>query len=165
MRSDTTSTEFRELLEQCRSSLWGLCLLHCHSNVDDAQDLYQDIAYNLWKNYPDFRNECKPTTWAYRIALNTLGKHYRSLRRRVPVVPLDEKQHNNIPDTDDQELIDTLYQLIENLDSDDRTLIDLYLNDIPQKEIAEALDTTKNAVNHRLRRLKEKLKKMNDHER
>ena len=35
----------------------------------DREDLRQEIAYQLWKAWPNFRGESKASTWVYRIAL------------------------------------------------------------------------------------------------
>gem|GEM_PF-5229263 len=37
----------------------------------DREDLRQDITYQLWKAWPNFRRDRKASTGVYRIALNT----------------------------------------------------------------------------------------------
>ena len=40
-------------------------------NETDQKDLYQEIVYQLWKGFEQFRGDAKVSTWMYRIALNT----------------------------------------------------------------------------------------------
>ena len=47
---------------------------------EDQEDLFQEIIYQLWKAFPDFRNESKVSTWMYRIALNTALAAFRKNR-------------------------------------------------------------------------------------
>ncbi len=37
----------------------------------DQDDLFQDVALQVWRSIPNFRKESAVTTWLYRVALNT----------------------------------------------------------------------------------------------
>ena len=37
----------------------------------DQADLHQEILLQLWRSLPAFRDEAKPSTWIYRVSLNT----------------------------------------------------------------------------------------------
>src|SRR4029077_2081369 len=37
----------------------------------DREDLFQEIASQIWNSIPRFRAESAETTWLYRVALNT----------------------------------------------------------------------------------------------
>jgi DNA-directed RNA polymerase specialized sigma24 family protein len=41
------------------------------TGVVDRQDLLQEIVYQLWRSYPNYRRESSPITWLYRVSLNT----------------------------------------------------------------------------------------------
>jgi len=43
-------------------------------DLEDQEDLFQEIAVQVWRSVPKFRNNCAVTTWMYRIALNTALK-------------------------------------------------------------------------------------------
>lgn len=51
-----------------------------------------------------------------------------------------------------------LYQLIDKLDTDDRTLAYLYIDDLPQVRIAEIMNLSETNVSTRINRIKDKLK-------
>jgi RNA polymerase sigma-70 factor (ECF subfamily) len=38
-------------------------------NAYDQDDLFQEIALQLWRSIPEFRGESKASTWIYRVAL------------------------------------------------------------------------------------------------
>ena len=44
---------------------------------EDREDLFQEIIYQLWKSYPQFKGQAKISTWMYRIALNTAMASFR----------------------------------------------------------------------------------------
>src|SRR6185295_5416220 len=48
----------------------------------DAEDLLQDIALQLWMSLPAFRGEAKESTWIYRVAFNTALVWKRDEKRR-----------------------------------------------------------------------------------
>ena len=37
----------------------------------DQDDLFQEILLQVWLSLPNFREDSKPTTWLYRVVLNT----------------------------------------------------------------------------------------------
>jgi RNA polymerase sigma factor (sigma-70 family) len=49
---------------------------------EDAEDLLQEIALQLWMSVPAFRGEAKESTWIYRVAFNTAMVWKRDEKRR-----------------------------------------------------------------------------------
>src|SRR5689334_20017560 len=49
----------------------------------DQDDLFQEILLQVWLSMPGFREESKPTTWLYRVALNTALAWKRGEKKRV----------------------------------------------------------------------------------
>ena len=53
--------------------------------TEDCQDLAQEILLQVWRSLPQFQGRASPSTWFYRVALNTaLGWHRKEHRRRDP---------------------------------------------------------------------------------
>src|SRR5215212_7003639 len=48
----------------------------------DQDDLFQEILLQVWLSLPNFRKDSKPTTWLYRVALNTALAWRRSEKKR-----------------------------------------------------------------------------------
>ena len=48
----------------------------------DQDDLFQEILLQVWLSLPNFRDDSKPTTWLYRVALNTALAWKRSEKKR-----------------------------------------------------------------------------------
>lgn len=156
--------DFLRLLERCRGSLIRLCLIHTDRKPDNVKDLFQDIVYNLWLSFPKLREKGSAHSWVYGVALNVAMMHHRSHQKHPDFVDLDENLTEALADNDNDELIETLYHLIDRLDKDDKTLLFFYIDHVPQKEIAAIYHTTEMSINHRINRIKKKLKQMYEHE-
>jgi RNA polymerase sigma-70 factor (ECF subfamily) len=61
---------FENILAQNRDRLWRLCRAY-NTNTDDAKDLFQEIALNIWTGLKTYRGDAAINTWVYRIALNS----------------------------------------------------------------------------------------------
>jgi RNA polymerase sigma factor (sigma-70 family) len=133
------------------------------TNQDQHNDLFQEIAIQLWKNYSKFRGEAKFSTWMYRVALNTAISLYRKSTRTVKTQDFSDVSFkiasNDYDDTQDQQLT-ALYNAIRNLNDIDKALIFLYLEDKPYKEIAIALGISEVNARVKMNRAKDKLKKI-----
>lgn len=129
-------------------------------DIDQSiNDLYQEVILNLWKAYPSFRGDSKPSTWIYRIALNTCITFFRRSKRKPTYIDLIA----DIPDTpDNNEEITELYKLINRLGKIERALVLLYLDEKSYKEISEITGLTVTNVSTKIGRIKEKLKKMSN---
>ena len=124
-------------------------------------DLYQEVILNLWKAFPRFRKECKPSTYVYRIALNTCISFLRKEKRTLPTVELTPNIDCIDEDDVTQQMLSQLYQMINRLGQLDKSLILLYLDDNSYEEISDITGLTITNVATRLSRIKDKLRKMN----
>jgi len=126
----------------------------------DREDLFQEIALQLWHSIEAWRGDCEVTTWMYRVALNTAISFYRADRRRttLPLSPL----HLTIEEADDPagaERLAGLQRCIQGLKELDRALILLYFEEKTYQEMAEIMGLSETNVATRLSRIKEKLKR------
>ncbi|MHB1108380.1 MAG: sigma-70 family RNA polymerase sigma factor, partial [Lutibacter sp.] len=74
--------------EQNQNIIHKVCRIYT-SNQDAHNDLFQEIAIQLWKAYPKFRGESKLSTWMYRIGLNTAITLYRKSKRSIVTQDFD----------------------------------------------------------------------------
>jgi len=132
------------------------------TNQDQHNDLFQEIAIQVWKNYSKFRGEAKFSTWMYRVALNTAISLYRKSSRSIKTQDFSDVSFKiksvDYDDTKDQQL-KALYDGIRELSDIEKALIFLYLEDKPYKEIAITLGITEVNARVKMNRAKDKLKK------
>lgn len=126
---------------------------------EDAQDLYQEIVYQLWKSFESFRNEAKITTWMYRIALNTSITYLNKEKKKGRQVPVDDFLLNTSDTTDTikEEQLEILYAHIKKLSPVEKAIVLLYLEGKSYEEIAGITGFTITNVGTRLARIKQKI--------
>jgi RNA polymerase sigma-70 factor (ECF subfamily) len=72
---------FRRWLADHAGLMWKVVRAFT-ATPEDAEDLLQEIALQLWRSLPAFRREAKESTWIYRVAFNTALVWKRDEKRR-----------------------------------------------------------------------------------
>ena len=123
-------------------------------------ECYQDVVYQLWKNWDNFRGQSKINTWIYRIALNVSINHLNKRKRSIPTVAFDLPLQDRIDpqNRDQQEQLNAIYEQIKSLDLVERGIILLYLEGLNYNEMSEILGFSVTNIGTRLSRIKQKLK-------
>lgn len=126
----------------------------------DKEDLISDIAFEMWKAFPNFQGKSKISTWIYRVALNTAMNYNRNTRRNrdfiQTAIELPNIELSN--ETDENPLIEILYDCIDELDEFNKAIVLLYLDGYDHNEISEITGISKTNVGTRISRIKEQLK-------
>jgi RNA polymerase sigma-70 factor (ECF subfamily) len=162
MNDSNIEKEFIELIKENERLIYKVCSIYVSDEFPIA-DLYQEVIYNLWKSFPKFRKESSVSTWMYRVALNTCITGMRKeMRRPQRVSILDLKESLIEPESMDDGTIQEMYNLIHRLKTMERAIILLYLEEKSYQEIADITGLTLNNVAIKLKRIKEKLKKMSE---
>ena len=132
------------------------------NTLQDREDLVNDIAYEIWKAFPNFKGNSKVSTWLYRIALNTAMNYKRTTRKKWEFIQTAIEIHSNEPsgEADPDPQIELLYDWIAELDEFNKALILLYLDGYRHDEIAEITGISKTNVGTRISRIKEQLRNM-----
>jgi len=154
--------EFEDLLQAHRAIVFKTVHTYCW-RPEDREDLAQEITAQLWKAWPKYDSSRPFTTWMYRIALNVaISFVRREVQHRRVFTPFEEELHETVPspagtpDADDRML--RLQRFIAREPPFERALLLLYLDDRPQKEIAEILGITPTNVSTRINRLKQRIR-------
>lgn len=140
-----------------------ICRAYTNSQ-EDFEDYYQEVCLQIWRSRENFREQCKWSTWVYRISLNVCLTLLKKKRRHgqtyftSDVLPDDIMVIENKSFED--ESLNQLYVAIRHLTEVDRALILLYLEEKSYQEIADILGTNANNVGVRVNRIKERLKKI-----
>jgi RNA polymerase sigma-70 factor (ECF subfamily) len=155
--------EFHALLEAHRRIVFKVAGTYARLPEDRA-DLAQEIAAQLWRAFPGFDAARSAfSTWMYRIALNVAISQVRSHGLRRGVVESLEDAHLEVAGDDGRGIEDAdagrvLQRLIAGLEPLDRALLLLYLDERPQREIAEVLGISETNVATKIGRLKQRLR-------
>ncbi|WP_299703971.1 sigma-70 family RNA polymerase sigma factor [uncultured Pontibacter sp.] len=149
--------EFLDLIKQHQGIIHKICKLY-RDSLENRQDLFQEIVYQLWKSYPKFRQESGVTTWMYRISLNTALASFR--KQTTPI-----KYTDSVPDLVEEQSssndgYEQLLIALKQLNEGERAVISLYLEDLSYKEISEIVGISESNVGVRLNRIKNKLKQL-----
>ena len=155
---------FSELLDQHGPAIRRLCGGY-ERNEAMRHELEQEVLLNLWCALPSFRGDASLRTWMYRVAHNTATRHVsRAVKARAeaPGSPELDRQASPGPSPDEQadqsHARNQLQGAIYALAPLDRQLILLYLEDVPQAEIAHITGSTVANVSTRIHRIKADLK-------
>lgn len=151
--------EFTNYINDHRGLLYKICNLYC-KGAEDRKDLFQEMVLQLWKAFPSFKGASSPSTWMYRVALNTAISNYRKETRRprkqeVDPVFFEVPDINNLPMQLENQRI--LYAAIAKLNDMEKAVILLYLDEKSYAEIADVLGITLSNVGVRINRIKNKL--------
>ena len=131
---------------------------------EDFEDYYQEVCLQIWRSKDNFREEAQWSTWIYRLSLNvclTLLKKKKSGDKHFASdsLPIEEAEAEDA-DVFANEQINELYKAIRQLSEIDRAVILLYLEEKSYQEIADIIGTNPNNIGVRIKRIKERLKKL-----
>lgn len=150
------------MINKHRGIIYKVCRLYGRDQYA-IDDLFQDIVLQLWKSFPSFRRDSLPSTWMYRVALNTAISQFRKEIRRPERSTLSNESFR-IPDVpalpEGDPHAHTLQLAIEHLSRIEKALVMLYLEEKSYKEIAEIMGITSSNVGVKLNRIKSKLEQI-----
>ena len=172
--------QYRVLVERYQSMVFRTCMGFLH-NKDNADDLTQEVFIQAYQSLTTFKGESSFSTWIYRISVNASLNKVRKTSKSFLLQRLDavlgfekSKEYNlSVSDTENPENIlitnehkEWVKKALDGLPENQRTAIVLSkYDDLPQKEIAEIMNTTEGAVEALIQRakanLREKLSSLN----
>jgi RNA polymerase sigma factor (sigma-70 family) len=154
-------TSFLRNLNQDIGIVHRVCHTYFPRDAGEREDVFQDIMYQLWKSYPQFKGESKFSTWMYKVALNTAITHIRRSTATPRKAELSESV-SHAPDINEHlsrvEELHLLHEGIAALSDIDKAIILLHLEEQNYDEIASITGLTKTNVSVRLVRIKRALK-------
>lgn len=155
---------FRQLVEAYQTPAYRLAARMC--GPSSAEDVTQEAFLAAWRALPEFRGDCRFSTWLYRLVSNAA---IDCLRR--------EKKHRDTGDVDDLELPDggpspqeqaersdtrdAVRRALDRLSPEHRQVLLLrFMQELDYGEIARALDVSEGTVKSRINRAKSKLREV-----
>lgn len=156
-----TETEINEIFQAWLKDHKALLFKIVRSyafNDEDRDDLFQEIAIQVWRSVPGFKNQSAVTTWLYRVALNTAIKWTTKEKRHQEAhQPIDISEHliksHHAPD----DRLAWLYEEIAQLNEVDRSLTLLLLDGFSYKEMSKIIGISESNVGVKINRIKKHL--------
>ena len=157
--NNNKESEFINIIKNNEAAIFKITTFYTNSK-DDQEDLYQEIVFQLWKSFSNFRGDAKISTWLYRVALNTAITYLKKAKKQGDRVSIDHillKQTESY-DSLHEDRLRLMYQHINLLNKLEKGLILLLLEGKKYEEIAEITGLTATNVGTRISRIKDKLK-------
>ena len=129
---------------------------------EDFEDYYQEVCLQIWKSRDNFREQSEWSTWIYRLTLNVCLTLLKKKKNNPQQFASDSLPIDLIEDSHAfaDESLNQLYDAIRLLSEVDRAVILLYLEENSYVEIAGIIGTNPNNIGVRIKRIKDRLKKI-----
>ncbi|MDR1692934.1 MAG: RNA polymerase sigma factor [Oscillospiraceae bacterium] len=159
--------EFSVFVQQHEKAVYNICLRSCRS-ADDAFDLCQEVFIKAWRGMETFRGDASPSTWLYRMAVNTCTDYARKKARGREMLPLTDSELS-VPDErfepalalEKKELASALEDALYKLPCEARQILLLRETaGLSYKEIGEATGLEEGTVKSRLARARTALREL-----
>lgn len=139
-------------------------ICRAYTNTEqDFEDYFQEVCLQIWRSRDSFHEHSKWSTWIYRLSLNVcltlLKKDKNNKTKHLAYNPSEVLTENKV--FEDEEL-NLLYSAIKQLSELDRAIIMLYLEEKSYQEIADVIGSNQNNIGVRVKRIKDKLRKILD---
>lgn len=121
----------------------------------DREDLFQEIALQVWHSVEAFRDEAKVSTWIYRVALNTALAWKRKGRKHDHGRQDIEAAGGVLIDPPGRDpRLEWIYQRIAELDEVNRSLALLMLDGFSYRDMSQILGLSESNVGVKINRIK-----------
>ncbi len=122
------------------------------SRKAEAEDLCHEVFLNAWQNMPSYKYKGFPfSSWLYQIARNAVIDFYRTSKNNIQIELVDENNIQLVQSS--QKELDTALEMeavrkcLSKLRPDYQDLIIMrFIEEMPNSEIASALDKSEGAV-------------------
>jgi RNA polymerase sigma-70 factor (ECF subfamily) len=154
---------FDKIVEKYSGDIGGLAnrLLHWEGNVEDV---VQDIFLAVFLGLKKFNFKSTLRTWLFTITINKCRTFRYKQMLRLKIFRQQDRKIKTFPAADknliDYERFEQIQRIVMDLPAKYREVVVLrYLHEIPPDEVSLILGISKNLLNVRLSRARERLKK------
>lgn len=155
-----TEQEFTNIYNLHASKIHRLCLGYASGNNELAKEWLQETFIKVWKHRNSFKGKSSIDTWIYRIAVNVCLGDLRKQRKNITINE-DLLSNSSYDDNIDNNKgnIKKMYHCIDQLNEQNKALILLELENIPQTTIADTVGLAHGTLRTRLSRIRKSLLK------
>ena len=155
-----TEKEFTNIYNLHASKIQRLCLGYASGNNELAKEWLQETFIKVWKHRNSFKEKSSIDTWIYRIAVNVCLGDLRKSRKSITINE-DLLSNSSYDDNknDNEKNIKKMYHCIDQLNEQNKALILLELENIPQTTIADTVGLAHGTLRTRLSRIRKSLLK------
>jgi RNA polymerase sigma-70 factor (ECF subfamily) len=150
-RTKEVTASFLETLNEHQGLIHKICRSWSRKRVDH-EDLYGEIVYQLWKNYPSFKGKSKLGTWLYWVALRAAMLPLRQKKIKAEYVDVLPQVAADKPFDDGFD--DQMLKLFSELAPVNRSILVLTMEGFNAFETGKILCLSQNAVTKRLNRIR-----------
>lgn len=147
--------EFLKNINDNRGIIYKIINLYV-DDAEDRKDLYQEIVFQSWKSFQNFKEESRFSTWLYKISLN-VSITYLSKRTRRTKLHGEFGEEPMVFHQELSERAEVMYRAIKTLNEMDRGIIMLHLEGYDNLEISEIAGISKSNTGVKLHRIKQQL--------
>ncbi len=153
---------FDNLYKDNYAKVIRLCMGYVNGDEAKAKDIAQEVFIKVWENLESFREESGISTWIYRITVNTCLLQLRNEKIKKTST---QSEFNNVVEEEEenktsQEVqLKSMYACIQKLSKENKSIILLELEGLPQKDIANITGLSHEAIRVRVHRIKNSLTK------
>lgn len=157
---DTSFSSFELAIEQNKGKIFRLCRVYAVLPIS-PEDLFQEVVIEAWKSFSTFKGDANAGTWLFRVALNiclrSKMKWEKKQKNHIRLDSIEFQVANETPDEGESLRVRFLRECISTLNETDQSMVILYLEDFPYKEIAHITGLTENHVAVKMKRIKTRL--------
>ena len=147
-----TEQEFTNIYNLHASKVHRLCLGYASGNNELAKEWHQETFIKVWKHRNSFKGKSSIDTWIYRIAVNVCLDDLRKSRKSITI-------NEDLLSNSSYDDIKKMYHCIDQLNEQNKALILLELENIPQATIADTVGLAHGTLRTRLSRIRKSLLK------
>jgi RNA polymerase sigma factor (sigma-70 family) len=159
--ADGNELAYCRFYDACFDKLYRYLLLRARGNEDLARELTQLTLLKVVRYIQPFAGERLFWAWLYQVCRSTQVDWLRRNGKTIPEDFAQTWQEQISSANPDEELFEHLELSIQTLDAAERELLHLsYFEAVPQRAIAERMQSTPKAIESKLARIRKKLRQM-----
>lgn len=124
---------------------------------ESRADVAQEIMLQLWRSFDRYDDRFAPSTWIYKVALNTAISFVRKASSRPKLETNIDEDVFEFQSEQNQSSDGDIETIMKSLNKFERAIVLLHLDGLNYEQIGEVLSLSATNVGSRLSRIKKKL--------